>query len=373
MKIYYITPYSVRTVNGVSTVITQLSKGLKKRNIDYLVISGRQGDEIGIDMAIKAIEIDVRNIPNFRDVYQGVKILKILLQKRQDFDLIHVHSPYLQAMLAAIMGKVLGKPVISTIHGKFPKTRKLLKRPYLWATIKGTIAFSDQMTFVDEESKKHYNIPSSIVIENGMDVEENSPDTEARNKTRLNLNLDDDEVVLLYLGRIVGHKGIYDVLNALYELKKQPNFNLKMLIVGSGELEKTARKIEELGLKEFVNLVGKQKEVIDFYRASDIFVLFTSPFEGLPMTLLEASSMGLAIISSNVAGIPRLIKNETSGILLEYGDKKGLMQAINRLAEDKELREHLGKNARKRVIEDYNIEKTVDRYVDLYKKLLQNR
>jgi glycosyltransferase involved in cell wall biosynthesis len=373
MRVYFVNAYSMRAISGVSKVISQLCHGLKKRDIDHLVISSRQEDEMKKDQSINSIEIDVRKISNFRDLYQGLKIMRILLKKRKEYEIIHIHYPFLQATFSAFAGKILGKPVVVTIHGKFQSSPKILKRPILWAMLKGTVALADKITFVDEVAQKHYNIPSSLIIENGIDVTLNNPDPDARKNARKRLGLEEDEVVLLYLGRVMGHKGIYDVINSFSDLTVQSTVKLKMLIVGSGELEKVSKKIEELNLKEHVKIFGKQREVMDYYRASDIFVLFTSPFEGLPVTLLESSAFGLAIVSTNVAGISRLIENENNGLLLKYGDKKGLREVIKRLSEDKDLRIQLGMSARKRVVENHNIEKTVDRYVELYNNLLQSK
>lgn len=373
MRVYFVNAYSMRAISGVSKVISQLCHGLKKRDIDHLVISGRQEDEMEKDQSINTIEIDVRKVSNFKDLYQGLMITKILFKRRKEFEIIHIHYPFLQAALSAFVGKILGKPVVVTIHGKFQSSPRTFKRPFLWAAFKSSVALADKVTFVDEVAKKHYNIPSSLIIENGIDITLNNPDPESRKSARARLGLKEDEVVLLYLGRVMAHKGIFDVLEALSDLKKVSDIKLKMLIVGSGELEKVTERIDRLNLKEHVKVYGKQREVGDYYRASDIFVLFTSPFEGLPITLLESSAYGLAIVSTNVAGISRLIENERNGILIDYGDKKGLVEAITRLATDKELRKRLGASAREHVVNHYNIERTVYRYVELYNNLLQNK
>jgi glycosyltransferase involved in cell wall biosynthesis len=344
MRIYYITPYSLRMVSGVSKVVTDLCKGLKKFDIDALVLSGRSVDEIEKDNAVEAVEIDVSRYSNFKDFFLASKIIRILLKNRMDYDIIHLQTPHLPPMLSAITARILGKPVIATIHGKFPRPNGLIKRFYQWVTIKGTIAFSNKLTFVDREARDHYDVPSGEVIENGIDVNFYSPDKNVRSHTRKELGISEDEIMFLYLGRLVAHKGIYDLLNAFSDHIRTNNIGVKLIVIGSGEFSKVKDKI---------------------------FVLYTSPLEGLPITLLEASSCGLAIISTNVSGIPNLIKNEKNGLLLEYGDKKGLVQAISRISKDSELKESLAKNARAEVVERYDIDKTVEKYVNLYRSVLE--
>lgn len=372
MKVCFITPYPLRTISGVSKVVIDLCKGLKERDIDHLVISGRLRDEVEKDKAIKAIEIDASRLTNVRDVYVAIKTVNNLLRHRKDFDLLHLHSPHLQPMLSAILGKILGKPVITTIHGKFPRPKNMFKRLYFWATIKGTIAFSDKITFVDEEAKKHYKVTSSEIIENGVDTQVFSQNLKLRQKTRSELGFSENDIVLLYLGRLAANKGIYDLLEVVSAAKNRTTRRLKLVLVGSGEIKNISERIKSFGLRDDVLLFGATKDVSAYYCASDIFVLY-SAFEGLPMVLLEASSCGLVIISTRVGGVPSLITDGENGLLLEHGDKDGLIQKIKMVAEDVKLRQYLGNNARERVVEHYSIDKTVDRYVELYETVLQEK
>jgi glycosyltransferase involved in cell wall biosynthesis len=372
MKVCFITPYPLRMVSGVSRVITDLSKGLKERGISHLVITARHRDDIEKDEAIKAIEIDVSRLKNFRDVYLAIKTASNIMKNRKNIDILHLHSPHLPSFVSAILGRLFGKPVITTIHGKFPRSKNFLKRLYFEITIKGTIALSDKITFVDEGGKGHYNIPLGIVIENGIDIRLFSPDHELRKRTRGDLEISEDDVVLLFLGRLVAHKGIYDLLYAFSIVNTQTNVNIKLIVIGSGEVDKVSKKIESLNLDNDAMLLGKVKKVSNYYRASDIFVLYTSPLEGLPIALLEASSCGLSIISTRVSGIPAVIEDGKNGFLVEYGDRESLIQKIKILVEDKDLRDKLGQNARKRIMENYNIDKTVDKYIQLYKEMVNN-
>ena len=146
-----------------------------------------------------------------------------------------------------------------------------------------------------------------------------------------------------------------------------------MIIIGSGEVKKVREKIETLNINKNILLLGKVDTVINYYCAADIFVLYTSPLEGLPITLLEASSCSLTIISTSVSGIPSLIKDKENGLLLEYGDKNGLAQAIKMMVADKGSRKQFGKNARKRIEENYNLERTIDKYIQLYEGMVENK
>lgn len=370
MKVCFITPYPLRMISGVSRVVTDLSKGLKERGIDHIVITARHRDDIEKDESVSAIEIDVSRLTNFRDVYLAIKTATKLFRIRNEIDILHLQSPHLQPLVSAFLGRLFGKPVVTTIHGKFPKPRKLLNRIYLKVSTKWTITLSDIITFVDAEGKKHYNLPSGIIIENGIDEHSFSPNQELRGKTRKKLGLSEDEVVLLYLGRLVAHKGIYDLLDAFFLVKTKATGKLKLIVIGTGELDKVSDKINKLNLADDVILLGRVMEVKNYLCASDIFILYTSPLEGLPIALLEASSSGLTIISTKVSGIPAVITDGENGFLLEYGDKEGLVQKIIRVVENKELRKNMGDMARKGIIKNYSIDKTIDKYINLYNHIL---
>jgi glycosyltransferase involved in cell wall biosynthesis len=372
MKVCFITPYPLRIVSGVSTVVTELCKGLKKRDLYHFVISGRLKDEVEKEKGIDAIEIDVSKFTHLRGTFLAIKTIINILKHRNNFELLHLQSPHLQPMVSAIIGKILGKPVITTIHGKFPRPENIFKRIYFWVKIKGTFTFSDIITFVDEEAKKHYGVTSGLVIENGIDSEFFSPDPTLRRETKSKLGLSENDVVLLYLGRLTANKGIYDLLEAFSAIKNKVSRRLKLILVGSGEKDNIFERIKSLRLEDDVLLFENTKEIKAYYCVADIFVLY-SEFEGLPMVLLEASSCGLAIVSTRIGGIPHLINDGENGLLLEYGDINALAKYIEMVSEDEKLRGYLGLNARKRIIENYDIDKVINNYVNIYEMALQNK
>ncbi len=372
MKICFITPYSLRMVSGVSTVIKTLCKGLKKKDISHLIITKKIKEEIENEKDIEALEIDVSRFTKLQGSFLTINTIINIIKNRNNLDLLHLQSPHLQPMVSAIFGRILGIPVITTIHGKFPVPRSIFKRIYSGIIIRGTFAFSDVITFVDEETKEYYKVPSAMVIENGIDTESFSPDPHLRKETRSKLGLSEDDIVLLYLGRLTANKGVYDVLDAFSAIKNKTSRRLKLILVGSGEKENISEKITHLELENDVLLCGSTKEITAYYCAADIFILY-SAFEGLPIVLLEASACGLAIVSTRVGGIPNLIDNGKNGLLVDYGDLNALEQYIEKVSEDEKLRKHLGLSARKRVVEDYDVNRVIDRYVDVYDMALYNK
>lgn len=176
-------------------------------------------------------------------------------------------------------------------------------------------------------------------------------------------------VQILFLG-IVGHrKGVYDLLPAFAQaLVLWPG--MRLLIGGNGEVEEARVRATELGLLDSVEFLGW----IDGERKSrllsvaDIFVL-PSYYEGLPISLLEAMSWGIPIISTTVGGIPELVRDGTSGILIEPGDVHALAHALSTLAADGALRDRMGRAGRSQVAESFSRDVVLPRLEGLYSEV----
>ncbi len=108
-----------------------------------------------------------------------------------------------------------------------------------------------------------------------------------------------------------------------------------------------------------------QDRIRDYYREADIFVL-PSFAEGIPVVLMEAMAMEVPCISTFVAGIPELIRNDIDGILVSPSDDLELAGAIERLIDDSELRRRLGTAGRRRVIEKYDLDGNIAHLVEIF-------
>ena len=165
---------------------------------------------------------------------------------------------------------------------------------------------------------------------------------------------------ILCVGRLVPAKGQYVLVAAIRRLVKTTP-NLRLRLVGDGpDREGLERAIAAANLGLHVVLEGSvnQDRIRDYYRRADIFVL-ASFAEGVPVVLMEAMAMEIPCISTFVAGIPELIRNEIDGILVPPSDDQALASAIKRLVDDSALRRRLGVAARRRVMEKYNLDRNV--------------
>lgn len=135
---------------------------------------------------------------------------------------------------------------------------------------------------------------------------------------------------LLYLGIIGQRKGVYDLLNVLSQDAEYYRHHLQLHIGGNCEEEKIKSYIVNNGIGDFVTFEGfvKGERKIDDLNWADIFIL-PSYNEGLPIAVLEAMSYGMPIISTNVGGIPEVVKTGINGILIEPGDLNAIKNSID--------------------------------------------
>lgn len=181
-----------------------------------------------------------------------------------------------------------------------------------------------------------------------------------------------DPVTILSVGRAVAKKGYDDLLRALAKLPKDCHW--RFVHIGGGALLDNLQSLSrELGIEERITWEGAlpQQEVLERYRAADIFALASritsdGDRDGLPNVLLEAQSQKLACLATNISGIPELITHDVSGLLVDERDQEGLAAALKRLVAEPELRRRLGDAGFERVCADFSMDGGIDRLMQKF-------
>jgi glycosyltransferase involved in cell wall biosynthesis len=171
-----------------------------------------------------------------------------------------------------------------------------------------------------------------------------------------------DTPTILAVGRLVEKKG-YPYLIDACRLLIDRGYAVRLRIVGGGEMKDALRRhIAQVGLKERVELLGArpQDEVIDLYRTATVFalpcvVLENGDRDGIPNVLVEAMRLGLPVVSTAVSGIPELVVDEESGLLVPPRDVQALASALARLLDDPDLRARLAAAAAHRVTRQFDL------------------
>jgi glycosyltransferase involved in cell wall biosynthesis len=182
------------------------------------------------------------------------------------------------------------------------------------------------------------------------------------------LNLSGDCQVVGYAGRLAPIKRLDVFLAAAKEIsRRRPE--TQFVIVGEGIEDLRLRQIAAAsGLSSRVLFLGHRDDIYDVLRAFDIFVL-CSDHEGLPMVLLEALYLGVPVVARRVGGIPEVLQDEVSGLLVDSADPRILAEACLRILNDSGLRTRLAEAGCSRMASAFSAEQTADRVSDLYLSL----
>jgi len=200
-------------------------------------------------------------------------------------------------------------------------------------------------------------VPNGIRMPNGR-----------REKVRRELNVADDELVIVAIGNLYPVKGHAVLLRALAELEEQGGApRWRLAIAGRGEDEQRLRSIaDDAGIASRIHLLGFRSDAPDILAAGDVFVL-PSLSEGLPLALIEAMATGLAIVASDVGGIPEVVARGQEALLVPAASPTALAAAIRALLDDPVRRAALGAAAQRRAHRDFSVTSMADAYEALYR------
>ncbi len=289
--------------------------------------------------------------------------------KENSIDLIHAHGKG-AGVIARITNIFARRILIYTFHGIHHKCHNVFVRNFyiLYENILGKI---DTFKILVSESEKKFakvlkiNLGiNSKIIYNGVI---NKPIKNYKNQLEIVKNLSNDKINVITVSRFVRQKNINEVIEIA---KKLPEINF--LIIGDGELWRVIRN-EILGSSiHNINLVGSKNNVYHYLYKSDIY-LSTSIYEGLPLSILEAMSVGLPVVASNVIGNSDTIEHGKSGYLYDLKNIKKAVKYIKKLANDKSQRINFGKNAFKRQREYFSKDIMLSEYHRLYNNLTNQK
>lgn len=243
---------------------------------------------------------------------------------------------------------------LSTIE----KSRKsFLKRIFAYFIEKLAYNNADKIILTSEESKnfaiKRFNInPEKIeIIPNYIDTDLFKP-----------LNIEKEKNRIIFVGRLEKEKNLINLFSSLKGL------DIKLVVIGDGSLRK---ELEEIAGRDKINIIFKgnipQSNIPEELNKSEIFIL-PSLYEGNPKVLLEAMSSGLSCIGADVEGINSIIKDGEDGILSQT-DHISLKNAIIKLIDNKELRDKISVNARRKIEINNSFSVFIEKELSIYKSV----
>lgn len=311
--------------------------------------------------------IAVHNI-SMRKLYDVASVIRLYsLLKDDKFDIVNTHSG-VDSWLGGLAAKFAGNPLlIRTRHLNIPLKRNLLNFIHYLPDMYITCGENMRDNLI-----RQCGFPRSKVesIPTGTDPEFFEIVKKREAKSRYGLDIDSPIVTNVgILRRVKGHEVTLKAVKAVIESIP----NARFLIVGDGPRKKALEGfVNDLGIAGHVIFTGFVENIHEIYSFSDVMIL-SSWSEGLPQSLLQAMAAGVPVVATNVGGVPEVVISETTGILVESGDHAALAKGIIRVLKDTELSSRLTGNAKKIAIEDYSLERMIDKIEDLYRKLLEQK
>jgi glycosyltransferase involved in cell wall biosynthesis len=295
-----------------------------------------------------------------------VTLYFILFIIQKKYDVAHIHMSYkgsfLRKKYIINLLDLKGIPIILHMHGSqfkdFYNNSTLNKQ----RDIRNILDKSSAILALGEQWKTFYKtITKTEVV---------SLDNAVFPKSDLILKQQNEEKIFITtMGVLSKRKGSYDILKIASNLQGKIDQKYKFLLGGDGEVEQIKGKIKDLGLNNVIvtGWISNDEEIQKIYKKSIIYML-PSYNEGMPMSILEAMSYGVPIISTNVGSIPSVV-GEKNGFIVEAGDLITIEEKIVELLNDKSKMLEMSVENIKTINNKYNINKSLDSLIKLYRKL----
>ncbi len=192
---------------------------------------------------------------------------------------------------------------------------------------------------------------------------------------KIEKKFNDDIFKILFINRLVKQKNLPMFLDVMEKIiKKERSIPVRFTIISGGPLKEfLLSEIEKRGLRESVEYIERvpRKEIIEFFQNHDLLVL-TSIYEGFPRAFMEAAAIGLPIVTTRVSGLKNLIKDKENSFVIEQGDTKSFVAAVETLIADRELLLDFSEKIKNNFWEKYSFEKALRMQSQVYKYLEGN-
>ena len=371
-------------VSSLGTARVFLMNHIKELSVHYdIYLIGKHEEEAIAFLSILEIkEIKNIEIPRNISLLKDFKVLFSLRSyfKEMTFDAVHTVTPKV-GLIGILAARLAG--INTRIHiftGQVWHTKKGVFKTFLMFLDRFTV-FNSTHILVDGESQRQFLINNKIVKEkdsfvlgkgsiSGVDTNRFIPSDIVKTEVRNELGIKENEVVFMFLGRMNTDKGINELADAFSRLRKKYS-NAILLFAGGDEENMTPIVKEKVNDEKSLIFFGITVTPERLLQACDVFCL-PSYREGFGTSVIEASLLQKPIICSDTYGLMETIVENKTGLRHKVANSDSLFFAMEKLMNDKELRESLGKGGREYVLENFSAKKISDKWVEFYRKKIFN-
>ncbi len=341
-------------VGGIESLVKQYSEELRQYcAVKTLVCRDDKGKTV-VDV-VNGVKITrAGSFGTYFSCPVSLSFIRLFRKMSKNADVVHINVPFPLADIALLLSGYKGRVAVSW-HSDIVRQKKLmmLYKPFMMYLLKrADVIFTATQGHIDNSDYLPKFREKCCVLPYGISSED-YPETERVLFLTEKLT-DKSAVKVFFTGRLVYYKGVDVLLKAFTRVQ-----NCELFIAGTGELEKSLKSYAKShGLSKKVHFLGflPDNELKQAYEDCDIFVLpSVAKSEAFGIVQLEAMIYGKPVINTNLpSGVPYVSIHGKTGFTVPPSDAKALAMAVNRLARDKNIREIMGKNARERVLKNFN-------------------
>jgi glycosyltransferase involved in cell wall biosynthesis len=317
------------------------------------------------DIGVKVANFRMKSVFDFWVIFKIIKFIKI-----NKIDIVST-ALFPADVYGRISAKLAGVPIILSTRHRFEDSKQEKNYRLLSWLDTLTMAFSTKIIAVSKTVRDyiiqwHRINPTKVVtLYNGIDTNKYKADNNG-NDLLNKFNLDKNRLTIGFIGRLVEVKGLDYLLDAAAEIIKKKKKEVQFLIVGDGPLKGMLQnKTNDLGISKYIIFTGFRQNIHEILNIIDILVI-SSLSEALPTIILEAMASGKPVVATNVGGVPEVVVNGETGILVPPRDPDSLTEAFLELLESPEKRFMMGEKGRQRVTKQFSIEKMIRDYEEFY-------
>ena len=310
----------------------------------------------------------------------GVRACRTLMS-RESIDVVHAHWAIPNGVIAATAVRGRGVPLVISLHGSDVSVSQGSR--WIGALARWSFERAAAVTAPSEDLlDRARGLGARGLLElipYGSDPDSFEADPATGHRIRKDLGLADGEVAVLGMGRFVHWKGFEYLIEAIARARARVPA-LRLVLVGDGDLRGAlAAQVTGLDLDECVTFVGmvRRDDVPAYLAASDVVAVpsvhYQGYVDGLPNVALEAMAAGKPLIATRVGGLPQLVRNGDTGLLVDERDPGALAEALVVLATDSELRRNIGARGQAHVRESMSWNAVAERFGSVYDRVAKGR
>ena len=360
------------TVGGSGILATALGKDLARRGHEVHFICYERPFRLSADgprLHFHHVAINDYGLFKYPDYTLPLSVRMAEVGRDHRLDVLHVHYAVPHATAAILARSMLPREqqprVVTTLHGT--DTTLLGYDSGYAPAIRHALINSDAVTTVSDslkrETQRVFDFEDPIEVIHNFFVPR--PPRRSREEVRRELGLG-DEVVVLHSSNLRPGKRIDLLLETVARV--HPLNAFKLLVLAGEPFAPFAEQVRQLGLADCVIVRERVTDIEDYLQVADIG-LYTSETESFCLSILEAMCFGCPSVSTRVGGIPEVVEDNQSSLLVPFGDVDALVGALEGLIDDKIRRRALGRAAQARARERFSAEVIVPRYEALYRRL----